>query len=1500
MNKIYKVVWNAARNCYVVGSEFISKTRRGGGYCHSVRRGGTKALAAAMTVLALTAGYGVLPVQGAEIPVQVTIDPSSDPEEYVVGVEGSALAVALDGQEVDVDALDALAVQYDGANKSQITFAGTNGTALNNVNDIVMNVENPINHKAEQHSFQNAGLLPGKVEGTATDGKWNMAIGEGSEIEVDGGTGANMQFNTAIGNSAGVSQNIVNGDYVDVERSTAIGHAAKVSASNSTAIGDSSNAGEDNSVAIGQKAEVQSATSIAIGQGTKIGGNAENSIAIGTSANQYSVGSKAKNSTVVGVNAWSLSEGGTVLGKSAKIQGSAANGTAIGTNATINVSAGSGNVALGADSTVSKADVGDDTEHGVVSVGQSGDNGFSRRIINVADGVNDSDAATYGQVKGVQARVDALNDSVVTYDNDTKDTITLAAVEDSTALNDNNIKGTSIKNVNDIVMQVEEYSASSGRLLGYKSFSFKEAGLVPGDTSNNGSNSVAIGSGSKVVGGQWDYDLNQKLPANGVAIGADAIVDSSSVNGTVIGQGAEVRTDNATAIGQGSRVVSGDGSVALGQGSMVTDTDAKSSDPHGVVSVGLTGNKVTEGFTRRIINVADGVNDSDAATVKQVKAVQGDVDELNKLAVTYTDNTKKAVKFNGATLKNVGDIQIGNAQSTFAGSGLINGKVYNTEAGTWAENGANATHSMAVGSKSSVRGKDSIAVGPEATVNDGNSVVLEQSTAVGSKATVTSSFSTALGANTQAKGDYSVAIGADSQATGANATAIGAHVGAGENSVVIGGGTSLAAARAGKANATAIGTYVDINADKGTAIGYGAQIGWNGKNSVSLGADSIANEEGVVSVGHVKGQANGFGGTYDDDLKRRIINVADGINDTDAATVGQIKTMTGVDTGLGAVVQYDTSDKTSVTFNNGSKAGSVLNNVNDIVMQVEEYNTSGNVSGYKSLSFKDAGIIPGSVKDGVEDAVALGNESSVTANNGVAIGNDATVKGRNSVAIGQGAKATDVEAVAVGHSSDATDQYATALGDNSNASGESSTAVGHNAFAYADDSTALGANANVASTAAGSVALGQGSKVVTNDVLESESHGVVSVGASSGSSSFTRRIINVADGVNDSDAATVGQIKTITGIDSEKGNVVQYDNANRDQITFGGTNGTALLNISNLSAKTATIGAISFADDGRITNVTAGVNDSDVATVGQIKNLTGLDSTQGSVVQYDKDGNLNVSVGDSGLNVDDTAASLSHGANSVSVGADGTTVTGDLNVTGDLTFNGETVSSDDLANAANVAGDVSDIKEQIGAGTDGTLGLTNEQTTLVGGINANTEAINGVKTIVGDGKLDNGAADLTAGINANSAAIEQNRQAIGALGSRVSDLGEEVDSVGAISAALAGLHPLDYNGTGSKFQISAALGTYDGTQAAAIGGFYHFNRDTLLSIGGSTSFEGDRKTAANVGVTFRVGEGASEAPAVQDNETKQQMEAMKQEIEMLKAELEQLKNKDTEGTNDKN
>ena len=181
------------------------------------------------------------------------------------------------------------------------------------------------------------------------------------------------------------------------------------------------------------------------------------------------------------------------------------------------------------------------------------------------------------------------------------------------------------------------------------------------------------------------------------------------------------------------------------------------------------------------------------------------------------------------------------------------------------------------------------------------------------------------------------------------------------------------------------------------------------------------------------------------------------------------------------------------------------------------------------------------------------------------------------------------------------------------------------------------------------------------------------------------------------------------------------------------------------------------------------------------------------------------------------------------------------------------------------------------------------------GINTNTAAINSVKTTVGSGVLTSGAADLTTGINQNYAQIQQNyaqiqqnTNAINSLDSRIDDLGGEIDQVGAVSAALAGLHPLDYDGTGSKFQLSAAMGSYDSSQAAAIGAFYHFNRDVMISLGGATSFDGDHKTAGNLGVTFRIGEGAS-GKAVSDD-VMARLEAMDQKIAALEQENKDLKN----------
>ena len=207
-------------------------------------------------------------------------------------------------------------------------------------------------------------------------------------------------------------------------------------------------------------------------------------------------------------------------------------------------------------------------------------------------------------------------------------------------------------------------------------------------------------------------------------------------------------------------------------------------------------------------------------------------------------------------------------------------------------------------------------------------------------------------------------------------------------------------------------------------------------------------------------------------------------------------------------------------------------------------------------------------------------------------------------------------------------------------------------------------------------------------------------------------------------------------------------------------------------------------------------------------------------------------------------------------------VTGDANVEGNFNVNGKfTINNQELA----TAGNVDEIKNKIGV-----------------------DAAGNYKAIEVKDQNGNQVSTLTDAVNTNYSQIQQNSQAITSLDSRVSDLDSEIDNVGAISAALAGLHPLDYDGTGSKFQLSAAMGTYDGSQAAAIGAFYHFNRDVMISLGGATAFDGDHKTAGNLGVTFRIGEGAS-GKAVSDD-VMARLEAMDQKIAALEQENKDLKN----------
>ena len=227
--------------------------------------------------------------------------------------------------------------------------------------------------------------------------------------------------------------------------------------------------------------------------------------------------------------------------------------------------------------------------------------------------------------------------------------------------------------------------------------------------------------------------------------------------------------------------------------------------------------------------------------------------------------------------------------------------------------------------------------------------------------------------------------------------------------------------------------------------------------------------------------------------------------------------------------------------------------------------------------------------------------------------------------------------------------------------------------------------------------------------------------------------------------------------------------------------------------------------------------------------------------------------------------------------------------------------------------------EEGGSGTEGgnagqTLDLPNDHGSL-GGLtitgnrpdeNGNSFAVTGKSQFDGDSQFNgdvaigNSDTDYSLKLNGEDVATENyvDHQITNAIGNRFDELGSEIDSVGAISAALAGLHPLDYDGTGSKFQLSAAVGSYDGTQAAAVGGFYHFNEDVMMSVGGATAFEGDHKTAANIGVTFRVGQGSS-GKRLSSDAVMAQLEKMNRKIQAMDEQINSLeqKNQDLEAEN---
>ena len=119
---------------------------------------------------------------------------------------------------------------------------------------------------------------------------------------------------------------------------------------------------------------------------------------------------------------------------------------------------------------------------------------------------------------------------------------------------------------------------------------------------------------------------------------------------------------------------------------------------------------------------------------------------------------------------------------------------------------------------------------------------------------------------------------------------------------------------------------------------------------------------------------------------------------------------------------------------------------------------------------------------------------------------------------------------------------------------------------------------------------------------------------------------------------------------------------------------------------------------------------------------------------------------------------------------------------------------------------------------------------------------------------------------------------------KIDNVKDEVRNVGSLSAALAGLHPMQYDPK-APAQVMAALGHYKDRQAVAVGASYYFNDRFMMSTGIALSGEKKTKTMANVGFTLKLGKGSG----VSYNETPQYV--VQNEVKRLTVENQELKSK---------
>lgn len=276
----------------------------------------------------------------------------------------------------------------------------------------------------------------------------------------------------------------------------------------------------------------------------------------------------------------------------------------------------------------------------------------------------------------------------------------------------------------------------------------------------------------------------------------------------------------------------------------------------------------------------------------------------------------------------------------------------------------------------------------------------------------------------------------------------------------------------------------------------------------------------------------------------------------------------------------------------------------------------------------------------------------------------------------------------------------------------------------------------------------------------------------------------------------------------------------------------------------------------QITSVAAGTSDTDAVNVAQLKKAVAGAADGNDTLVSGTDG-LSLSGNTLSMTVKDTAG------NEVKGSVDLSSIAGSADTRNTVTA-GENVKIDETPNADGSS------TYKINVKADGKVE------------NGNTSIVTGGTVYNETRPTTNGtyiSKDKSAGENLTTLdnQVKTNADSISRMGNSIDKLGNRINRVGAGAAALAALHPQDFD-PDDKWDFAAGYGNYKSAHAVAVGAFYRPTEDTMLSVGGSF---GGGENMINAGVTFKLG---------QHNHVSRSRVAIAKEVLALRQDNQELRN----------